>query len=104
MSSTYITTVSVTLSGPDNSGNLTGSGSYIFPSNVTSAGAALQGWSVSYPDNDDHNVLTVGAKIFNTVFTGNTVTFQGTVTLADDSGNKAGTGTMEVLVIAYCNS
>jgi hypothetical protein len=102
MSSTYITTVPVTLSGPDNSGNLTGSGSYTFPSNVTSAGAAIQGWSVSYPDDDDHNVLAVGAKVTNTVFTGPNVSFQGTVTLADDSGNKAGTGTLEVLVIAYC--
>lgn len=106
MPTMYDHVVSVPLTdGPDSSGSVSGSATYSFPSNVISAIAAIQSFSVTYDPDHDHNVQVVGASCsVQDQNDSHEVTVKGSAQLKDNSSNEAqpDRSTMDVAVIAWC--
>jgi hypothetical protein len=90
-------------SNPDNTGTITGTGSHMFPSEVLSAGVAIQSWSVSYGEGGDNHVEVMAVKIINTQYSGNTVNFQASITLTDSSKNKIKDASLDALISVCCS-
>ena len=73
-----------------------------FGTSVINASVAVQGYDVSY-GNDDHHVKTLNVKASMAGISGSSVTVSATCTMEDDSNNKAN-GNVVVLVIGECES
>lgn len=78
------------------------SASVDFGSSIINASVAVQGFHLSY-GSDDHHVKTIDVKAGISSFSGSKVTVTATCTMEDDSHNKAN-GTLDILVIAQCDS
>lgn len=73
-----------------------------FGSNVLNATVAVQGFSVGF-GNTDHHVDDIEVKATMGSTTGSKVSISATCWINDHSSNK-GTGSIDVLVIAECES
>lgn len=82
-------------------GILNGTGAVSFETNVTSAGAALQSWKLSY-GKDDNKVRIAAAEISDVSCQGTTVSFKAKLQLIDDDNNYLSPVdcSMDALVIA----
>ena len=89
-------------STPDTTGTVIASGYTKFDSNVMYAGAAIEEWSMSFPNDTKQKLLTIGASISNTRFSDNTVTLNATLTLTDGGLEKICDPQMTALIFAYC--
>lgn len=78
-----------------------GTGTVDFGSNVINAGATVQGFSVEF--GGDHHFKKMEVKALITSVSGSKVTLTAVCTVEDDSGHKA-TGSVNILVIAECES
>jgi len=71
-----------------------------FGTRVNNAAVAVQGFHVSY-GNNDHHVKTIDVRAAIGNISGSTVSVSSTCIMEDKSNNKAN-GTVEILVIADC--
>lgn len=78
------------------------SGNADFGTSVINASVAVQGYEVSY-GSSDHHVKTLNVKSLMTGISGSNVSVSGICTMEDDS-NHVAKGTVDVLVIAECET
>lgn len=78
------------------------SGTVDFGSTVINASVAVQGFNASY-GSDDHHIKDINVKASMSGVSGSTVSVSATCYIEDDSNHK-GNGSVDVLVIALCDS
>ena len=91
-------------SEPDSDGQIAGSGSVTFPTNVISADASIAEFQIGFGNDNDHHIRTFGAQVFNVQSNGTVVTVDGTMKLIDKSGNKISlqSAILKATVMAWC--
>lgn len=73
-----------------------------FGSTVINASVAVQGFDASY-GSDDHHIKDINVKTSISSISGSSVSVSATCYIEDDSNHK-GNGSVDVLVIALCDS